>query len=108
MSDPLCNDSRMKNPSFRKRNRNRNRTILCLLSAISYLLIISSAFAWDDENWGACQNKNNERLYELKREREQRLDDFVGGWWQLPVDERWFDDRWSYDHVRWGVNHRWH
>jgi hypothetical protein len=69
----------MKNPAFRKRNRNRKRTILCLLSAISYLLIIGSVFAWDDENWGACQEKNNERLYELKREREQRLADFVGG-----------------------------
>ena len=49
-----------------------------LLSAISYLLIIGSAFAWDDENWGTCQNKINERLYELKRVREQRLADFVG------------------------------
>ena len=50
-----------------------------LPAAISYLLIIGSAFAWDDENWVTCQNKINERLYELKREREQRLADFVGG-----------------------------
>ena len=79
MSYRVWDDSRMKNPAFRKRNRNRNRTILCLLCAISYLLISGPAFAWDDENWGTCQNKTNERLYELKREREQRLADFVGG-----------------------------
>ena len=69
----------MNNPAFRKRNRNRKRAAAFILSAISYLLINSPAFAWDDENWGACQNKINERLYEMKREREQRLADFVGG-----------------------------
>jgi hypothetical protein len=67
----------MKNPAFRKRNRKRAAAFI--LSAISYLLVSGVAFAWDNENWGACQNKINERLYELKREREQRLADFVGG-----------------------------
>ena len=51
-----------------------------LILILIFILISGSvAFAWDDENWGACQEKNNERLYALKREREQRLADFVGG-----------------------------
>ena len=69
----------MKNPKRRSRSRHTFTTLPYLLSAISYLLIIGSAFAWNDENWGTCQNKINERLYELKRVREQRLADFVGG-----------------------------
>ena len=69
----------MNKANSHSRSRHTFTTLPYLLSAISYLLIIGSAFAWDDENWGACQEKTNERLYELKREREQRLADFVGG-----------------------------
>ena len=67
----------MNNQSFRSRS---HRAFTKLPLILNFILISGSvAFAWDDENWGACQNKNNERLYELKREREQRLADFVGG-----------------------------
>ena len=77
MSPGSCDDSHMNNQSFRSRSHHEFTKLPLIL--IFILISGSGAFAWDDENWGACQNKNNERLYELKREREQRLADFVGG-----------------------------
>ncbi|NBU68843.1 MAG: hypothetical protein EBS49_04380 [Verrucomicrobia bacterium] len=50
----------------------------CLLSAISYLLASGLACAWDHD-LPEQNGENNEHLYELKRARERRLADFVGG-----------------------------
>ena len=56
------NDSRMKNPSFRSRSHHAFTKLPYILYSISYLLIISSAFAWEDEDWDASRWRDVETV----------------------------------------------